>query len=506
MNKSLGLLKCLIKKNLKNRYQTMEVNRSNRYSPTKKPKNQIFSNNKLNQANFNTNIEKKKYLYHQSLQKFDKINKHRTNQNNKNLDINRLYKNNMINGNNIQNNYKNSQNNSKTINNSKNKNHNLSLQKKIGSKSYADLFQINKPKSNDCINMGPGRTISNSLYDRVYDFEINNSNSNDYNNIFIGDLNNIINILLKYINTLKNEYEKMIIKKVQNKDKEIKKLQSEKEFLIKENKNLKYTILEILYCVKKYDEKNNDKNKDKIKNALCIKQLINENIYLRQCSNKVNDINKTYYIKLENDIQNQLLQKELLIQTKNEEEKNNQINNNEKEENNGNNNPFKFINNNNNSNSKINHKRQKTQFKLDFSGKNENNNKVSEEDKLKNNKDILSGYINIMNNKSMLKNKGKNSSQKNLLLNKNNKNNNINNINNTSNKNEEEDNSSINKDNNLTNSSNNDSVIHNKEISNDDKKENIKKDKDKDNNNKILQSLNYYSSDDKYIQRIEFTK
>ena len=64
MNKSLGLLNCLIQKNLKRSYQTMEVevNHSNRYSPKKKAKNHIFPNNKMNNPNFNTNMEKKKKI------------------------------------------------------------------------------------------------------------------------------------------------------------------------------------------------------------------------------------------------------------------------------------------------------------------------------------------------------------------------------------------------------------------------------------------------------------
>ena len=96
-----------------------------------------------------------------------------------------------------------------------------------------------------------------------------------------------------------------------------------------------------------------------------------------------------------------------------EEEKNQKDNKIEKEENSINNNPF------NNSNSIINHKRQKTQFKIGLSAINENNQKINEEYNLKNKKDILSGYINIMNKNNILMNKGNNSSQKSLILNKN---------------------------------------------------------------------------------------
>ena len=39
MNKSIGLLKSIMKKTYINKHQTMEVNHSNRYNPLKKTKN-----------------------------------------------------------------------------------------------------------------------------------------------------------------------------------------------------------------------------------------------------------------------------------------------------------------------------------------------------------------------------------------------------------------------------------------------------------------------------------
>ena len=176
--KSKGLLKSLTKKSSSRKHQTMEINKSKRYSPSKKIQKQIFSTSRRNHVNFNSNIEKKKNIYQQSLQKIDKNNKFKSNQNKKSLDINHFYKNNILNGNNTQNNFKN-QNNSKTINNSKNRNYNTSLQKKIGSKSYVDLFQNNIYNSNDHFNPVVGRTISNSIYEKIYDYENNlNNNSN----------------------------------------------------------------------------------------------------------------------------------------------------------------------------------------------------------------------------------------------------------------------------------------------------------------------------------------
>jgi len=518
MNKSNGILKSMFKMNINKGHhpnQTMEINRSNRFTPSKKPQKKIFSIN--NKGNINSNYERIK-KYQQSLQKYNINNMIKSSKNRKNIDKNVYFKN-MFNGSNIPNSYKNNPNNSKTINNSKNKNYNTSLQKKMGSKSYVNLFQNNIYNNNEHIPHGAGLTISNSIYEKIYDFEIqnnnnsnirnndNNSNSNEYKT-FVSEVNNIINVLLNYINIIKKEYEKIIVKKVQNKDKEISKLKTEKEYLIKENKDLKYKIIEMFYCIKRY-ENNKDKNKDK--NLKYIKLLINENIYLRNCTDKTNNINKSYFAQLENDIRNQISQKELLIQKKMEEEKNNQNvkidnindNNKEKEQNNDNDkNPFLTINNNsgNNLSSKINHKRQRTQFKLGFPLKSENNNKMNEDEKLNNNRDVLSEYINVIKNNTLLLSKAENSSQKNLLIGKKNNEN----VNEDKIKKEKIDN------NNLSIESDTDTIVHvdnsiesinNKTCPNNENSNTIK-----DTTNKILQGIHYSSPDDKYIKRIEFTK
>ena len=59
MNKSIGLLKSIMKKNYLNKHQTMDVNHSNKYSPSKRQKRQIISINKANKGDINSNIEKK---------------------------------------------------------------------------------------------------------------------------------------------------------------------------------------------------------------------------------------------------------------------------------------------------------------------------------------------------------------------------------------------------------------------------------------------------------------
>ena len=531
MNKSIGLLKSMMKKNYINKPQTVEINHSNRYSPSKKQKRQIISINKASKGDFNSNIEKKKIIYQQSIQKLDKTNKLKLSQNKKNMEINHYYKNNnILNGNNIPNNFKNRLNNSKTINNLKNKNYNTSLQKKIGSKSYVDLFQNNIYNSNDHIIPGGGRTISNSIYEKIYDFEneninfnnnmnnnMENNSTNDYN-IFAEEANNIINVLINYISIIKKEYEKIIVQKMNNKEKEIRRLKNENEFLIRENKKLKYKILEIFFCAKKYYS---DKNNNESKFNFSIKQLLNENLFLRKCVNKSNNVNKDYLIKLENDIKEQFIYKELLTQKKIlEEEKNNEENNEdiinikekiEKQKSNENINQVKYINENNannTNNNKVNHKRQKTQYKLNLSEKNKNeiiNNQIEEDeqkdDNDNNNSDSLSNYLSLMNN-NILMSRTKNGSQKNLLMIKNN----------TINSNNKKANNTINKDsninqsentNNITNEQSFDSIVHNENNNNNNELNNEKEDI-----NKKISSLNNnnITTFDKYSQRIEFTK
>ena len=507
VNKSIGLLKSMMKKNNINKHQTMEISHSNRYSPSKKQKRQIISINKANKADFNLNFEKKKIIYQQSIQKLDKTNKLHLSQNKKNSDINHLYKsNNILGSNNIPNNFKTRLNNSKTINNFKNKNYNTSLQKKIGSKSYVDLFQNNNIyNSNDHVISRGGKTISNSIYEKIYDFEIDNmnnnnyenNNTNEYNNL-VEETNNIINILINYINIIKTEYEKIIMDKLQDKEKCIIKLKKENDFLINENKNLKFQILKIIYCVKKF-ESNKDNNKFNDKYFFSIKQLLDENIFLRNCLKKTDNINKNYLNKLENDIIEQFKYKELLNIKKIEEEKNNKDNNikekeNEYINNKYENNPFKFINennvNNNNSSNKANHKRQKTQFKLNSFEHNDNQIEEKGEKNIKS--DALSGYINEMNNNII--SRAKNGSQKNLLTIKNK----TQNYNKEKNNDKNKDNNNINESNNSTLSEQSyDSIIHNKNDNNNI----INKDTDK----KILEANDNFSFD-KYSQRIEFTK
>ena len=328
MNKSIGLLKSIMKKTYINKRQTMDINHSNRYSPSKRQKRQIISINKANKEDFNSNIEKKKIIYQQSIQKLDKANKLKLSHNKKNMEINRYYKNsNIFNSNNIPNNFKNRLNNSKTINHLKNKNYNTSLQKKIGSKSYVDLFQNNNIyNSNDHIIPGGGKTISNSIYKKIYDFEneninfsnkVNNNNennsTNEYNNTMAEEVNNIMNVLINYIDLMKKEYEKIISEKMQKKEKEIIKLKNENEFLIKENKNLKFKILQIFYYATKY---NSNKNNNESKSNYLFKQLLKENLFLRKCLIKSDNLNNDYLLQLENDIIQQFKYKELLNQKK----------------------------------------------------------------------------------------------------------------------------------------------------------------------------------------------
>ena len=125
---------------------------------------------------------------------------------------------------------------------------------------------------------------------------------------------------------------------------------------------------------------------------------------------------------------------------------------------------------------------------------------MNEEEKLNSNRDVLSEYINVIKNNTLLLSKAENSSQKNLLIGKKNNEN----MSEDKSKKEGIDN------NNLSIESDTDTIVHvdnnNDTINNKTCPNNENTNTLKDTTNKILQGLHYSSPDDKYIRRIEFTK
>ena len=139
----------------------------------------------------------------------------------------------------------------------------------------------------------------------------NKSDINKDNNIFkIYNLKIIIKILLYCINSLKKKYTNCL-NLIKNRNSEIiKKLTEEKQFLIKNNKELKTKIIEIIFATKLYE---NNANLFKNKYLYFLKQIITENNYLKKCYCLTNNINKDYLIKLENQIKAEKIQRQINI-------------------------------------------------------------------------------------------------------------------------------------------------------------------------------------------------
>jgi len=291
--------------------------------------------------------------------------------------------------------------------------------KKIENYSQRSINTNNKIKQNEIINSKENYLIKKLDEKRSHSLKKNNksnynmeeknnskknfnfieNNNYKYNNFYNKNINdiqdknilkNIINILLYYIKILNNQidvkYKKVFLEK-------IKKLKIENNFLLKENKNLKSTILRIIYTIKNYENKENVYFKN---NQKFLTQLFEENIYLRKENYNTSNINGDYLIQYNKDINKlkEKLKNDLIIQKKKEEINNNQIEiqNNQEE------NPFSFLNK-NSSEKEINknfHKRQRTHINLN------NINEINGSDKqnniIENNKSNIS--INTIIHKS----------------------------------------------------------------------------------------------------------
>ena len=200
------------------------------------------------------------------------------------------------------------------------------------------------------LNLTNNSKNRNSSKDDYLDF----SNFND--NIQIENAKKIINILLYYIQFIQLEFDKKIKKINQDKIEIIKKLEVENKLLIQENNKLKYYNINLLYTFKKYEE---EEIKNRIKEMGIYNQLLNENIYLRKSIYNTSNINSSFLLKMQKEIE---FNKENFTNENNKENNNNNELNKE-EENNIEKNPFNAIKKDNNI-PKVNHRRQKTHFKL----------------------------------------------------------------------------------------------------------------------------------------------
>ena len=194
-----------------------------------------------------------------------------------------------------------------------------------------------------------------------------NSNINDnINNLnYYGEIfryKKIIKILVFYIENLNKKIKYFFNKNQVEKNNKIKELSLQNKFLINENKNLKFKLIQFFYVMKTYINNGNNIFEEKYQKV--IKDMITENKFLRSINILPKNINNAYLSQLQKQIQIEKMKKELLFHkqfTKKEENNQNNNNSNISKDNKDNNNPF---NDDESSLTKVSHKRQRTHFNL----------------------------------------------------------------------------------------------------------------------------------------------
>ena len=246
-----------------------------------------------------------------------------------------------------------------------------------------------------------------------------NSNINDnINNMnYYGEIfryKNIIKILMFYIENLNKKIKLLFNKNQIEKNNKIKELSLQNKFLINENKNLKFKLIQFFYIMKSYINNGNKIYDEKY--LKIIKDILVENKFLRSINILPKNINNAYLSQLQKQIQIEKLKKELLFQkqfTKIEENKQKNISKNSKEIK-DNNNPFNNDESSLNELSKGSHKRQRTHFNL---------GKLNEENSINSinssNKESTVSNNNISNTSSentAIENKSKEKGKESLIL------------------------------------------------------------------------------------------
>ena len=189
-----------------------------------------------------------------------------------------------------------------------------------------------------------------------------------------------------YIDCLNKKIKYFFNKNQIEKINKIKELSLQNKFLLNENKNLKFKLLQFFYIIKTYI-KNGNKTYDE-KYQKIIKDITTENKFLRSINILPKNINNTYLSQLQKQIQIEKMKNELLMHKHfSKKELNNQNNNsNQLKENKDINNPF---NKDDPTLNKGSHKRQRTHFNL---------GKLNEENSLNSsNRDSIGSNNNISN-------------------------------------------------------------------------------------------------------------
>ena len=276
------------------------------------------------------------------------------------------------------------------------------------------MIMNNNSISNKSIPISKELLTTNENYNSKF-IKRSNTNSNINENIntmnYYGDIfryKNIIKILLFYIESLNKKIKYFFNKNQVEKNNKIKELSLQNKFLINENKNLKFKLIQFFYIMKTYVN-----NIDKIhesKYLKIIKGMVTENKFLRSINILPKNINNNYLSQLQKQIQIEKMKKELLMHkqfTKKEENIQNNKSNNSKD-NKANNNLFNAD---ESSLNKVSHKRQRTHFNLGKLSEENSISSTNKENTKSNNTNIssTSSENTAIENKSKEKDRGKES-------------------------------------------------------------------------------------------------
>ena len=276
------------------------------------------------------------------------------------------------------------------------------------------MIMNNNSISNKSIPISKEFLTTNENYNSKF-IKRSNTNSNINENIntmnYYGDIfryKNIIKILLFYIESLNKKIKYFFNKNQVEKNNKIKELSLQNKFLINENKNLKFKLIQFFYIMKTYVN-----NIDKIhesKYLKIIKGMVIENKFLRSINILPKNINNNYLSQLQKQIQIEKMKKELLMYkqfTKKEENIQNNKSNNSKD-NKANNNLFNAD---ESSLNKVSHKRQRTHFNLGKLSEENSISSTNKENTKSNNTNIssTSSENTAIENKSKEKDRGKES-------------------------------------------------------------------------------------------------
>ena len=277
------------------------------------------------------------------------------------------------------------------------------------------MIMNNNSISNKNIPISKEFLTTNENYHNGKFIKRSNTNSNINENInamnYYGEIfryKNIIKILLFYIDNLNKKIKYFFNKNQVEKNNKIKELSLQNKFLINENKNLKFKLIQFFYVMKTYINKGNKIYEGKY--LKIIKDMVTENKFLRSINILPKNINNTYLSQLQKQIQIEKMKKELLIHkqfTKKEENIQNN-NSNQSKENKSDNNLF---NTDESSINKVSHKRQRTHFNLGKLNEENSIGSINKENTKINNSNIsnTSSENTVIENKSKEKDKGKES-------------------------------------------------------------------------------------------------